>query len=84
MTEETKAVYQMIKTTEYVEDSGLVATYGVSCRSGEEAAGKSQTRENSVANISTRPSFVEELVNRLNNHAAAPVHLKDLIDDYLP
>jgi hypothetical protein len=74
----------MIETTEYVMDSGIVTTYGVSCSSGGAGDGRDQACDQIIPNISTRPSFVEELVDRLNIHNAAPVHLKDLIDDFLP
>ena len=84
MQQTSKIVYKMIESTNYVEDNGMVTTYGVSCGAEKESAGQKPAQSQSVSNISTRSAFVEELVERLNNHAAAPIHLKDLIDDYLP
>jgi hypothetical protein len=84
MTGQQRSVYKMIKTTEYVEDSGAITTYGVSCRAGDDTFSREPADDRIVPNISTRPSFVEELVRQLNDHSAAPIHLKDLIDDYLP
>ena len=69
--------YQMIASTEYVEDSGLVITYGISCRAGQGA-------DQIITNISTRSGFVEDLVDKLNRYGADPVHLKDFIYDFLP
>ncbi|MCL1805519.1 MAG: DUF6514 family protein [Clostridiales bacterium] len=84
MPEQSRVMYQMIETHEYVEDSGMIAAYGVSCGAGATDAGRVRAKGHTIPNISTRSSFVEELVNRLNNHGAAPVHLRDLIEDYLP
>ena len=102
--------YEMIETTEYVEDSGLVTTYGICCREGEDAdddtgvgtgvgagvgkscsAGIGAGANNSgsagyqvVPNISTESDFVEDMIEKLMQNKADPVHLKDLILDHLP
>jgi hypothetical protein len=74
----------MIKTVEYVEESGNVLTYGVCCREAREGQNHRQVKYHVIPNISTKPAFVEELVNRLVTHNADPVHLMELIADYLP
>ena len=121
MSQPSKAIYGMIQTTEYVEDSGLVTAYGICCtKSGlepepcrvsrrkpqqgsmgqameqrmEQAAGQATEqateqatdalRQDIVPNISTDPSFVERIIEALNRLEADPIHLRDLIEDFLP
>lgn len=79
-----KVIYHLVKTAEYyVEDSGMITTYGISCRGGEDLPGSGQAETRTFPDISTKSAFVEELVDRLNNHEADPIHLLDLIEDYL-
>jgi len=76
--------YEMIETTEYVEDSGLVTTYGI-CYHEKEGLGEHGDADyHVVPNISTKSDFVGDLIEKLMHNGADPVHLKDLIDDYLP
>ena len=76
--------YKMICTTSYVEDSGLIATYGISCDSGKESTPGQQSPCQIVEDISTESGFIEALVEKLNQFEADPTHLRDLIEDYLP
>ena len=76
--------YRMITTVEYVEDSGLVASYGIRCQNRHAPNGSDGAQSQDVPNISTRPDFVEELIEKLRHHQADPVHLRDLIEDSLP
>ena len=76
--------YEMIETTEYVEDSGMVTTYGICCREGNGLGASGGTEYPVVPNISTESDFVEDLIEILMQNRADPIHLKDLIDDYLP
>ena len=79
--------YKMIKTCAFVEDSGVVTSYGICCRE-EKNPGNGDNESADVEyqvipGISTKPDFVRELIGKLINHEADPVHLRDLIDDYL-
>ena len=76
--------YQMIMTTEYVEDSGKITAYGIRCRNLRDGGESSQEGEQTIPNISTRPALVRELVDKLNKEDADPVHLHDFIYDFLP
>ena len=79
--------YKLIKTTAHVEDSGLVATYGISCCMDEPDGQRESRRKVSydvVPDISNEPDFVEALVDRLNAYGADPGHLRDLVEDCLP
>ena len=82
MSDRVGVEYHMVKTLGYVEDSGLVASYGIRCESKPEG-GKQGTVCRVVPDISTDPAFVEELVRRLMMHKADPAHLLDLIEDYI-
>ena len=66
------AVYQIVETIIFVEDSGMITTYGLSCD------------KEIIPDISTRSALVEELIDRLNDNEADPIHLKDFIYDFLP
>jgi len=79
-----KIQYRLIKTTEYVEDSGAVAAYGICCREEEKMPNRKRVKFHVVPNISTKPAFVEELIAMLINYEADPIHIMDLIQDYLP
>ncbi|MCL1848059.1 MAG: DUF6514 family protein [Clostridiales bacterium] len=83
MKKASKVVYQLIQTEEYVEDSGLVTTYGVSCREEKAQTGEGGVEYQVIPNISIRRDFVNDLINSLISHQAQPVHLKELIEDYL-
>ena len=85
MAKKKTVTYQMIQTTEYVEDSGYVVAYGISCQTrrgadvstpGEQVA--------AIPGISTQPELVEGMVEMLNLRDADPLHLKDLVYDFLP
>ena len=76
--------YQMIETTSYVEDSGLVTTYGIRYREDEKSRKRKRAEYGVVPDISTESGFVGLLVDKLLAHDVDPVHLKDLIDDHLP
>ena len=84
MQESNSFRYQMVTTSEYVEDSGRVTAYGISFRNRCGAGGGRQENEEIIPNISTRSAFVEELVDKLNKSDADPVHLHDFIYDSLP
>jgi hypothetical protein len=75
--------YQMIRSTAYVEDSGLITTYGISCRADAYASLSSPVDCTMVNDISTRPELIEGFVDMLNVQGADPLHLKDLIYDFL-
>ena len=78
------ARYEIIQTTEYVEDSGLVTAYGIRCRI--DSREKPDTLESCqiIPNISKEQSFVEDLVQKLCDHDADPAHLRDIVLDHLP
>ena len=84
MTQHDMTEYRLIEGAEYVEGSGLVTTYGICCGDDRQVADGSSAEYQAVPHISTRSDFVEELIEKLVSNNAAPVHLKDLIDDYLP
>ena len=84
MSKVNKVRYQIITTTEYVEDSGIVTAYGIGCRKNPEDKGRETDAELIIPNISTRFAFVEELIGKLNSGGADPEHLHDFIYDFLP
>ena len=84
MQESNSFRYQMVTTSEYVEDSGTITTYGISFRNRCEIGGDCQENEEIISNISTRSAFVKELVDKLNRSDADPIHLHDFIYDSLP
>jgi len=75
--------YKMIKTTELVDDIGLVTAYGVCCRDERPERKRQRARYQMITNISTKKSFVAKLVYMLREYEADPIHLQDLIEDYL-
>ena len=82
-----KYQYEIFETKEYVEDSGSVTSYGISCKISPFASdrgGGDTSKHYQVSNISTQSTFVEALVEKLISHDADPVHLVDLIYDHLP
>jgi len=79
-----KARYWMIRTTEYVEDVGSVTTYGIGYQEDAPGDKHGENKYRIIAGISTEPGFVEELVDKLNRHDAAPIHLLDFVYDHLP
>ena len=76
--------YQMIQSTAYVEDSGLITTYGISCRADANASRSAPGDLEAFRDVSTVASLVEKLVDRLNAYSADPLHLKDILYDFLP
>lgn len=79
-----KIQYRLIKTKEYVEDSGTVTAYGICCREDHQTREQRRVQYRIIPNISTEPEFVEELIDKLIRNDADPVHLRELIEDYLP
>ena len=73
--------YTRIKTTEYIDDSGLVETYGICCRVDRQEQGQASCQV--IVNISSAPGFVDDLIDKLNTYGADPIHLQDLIEDAL-
>ncbi|MCL2121558.1 MAG: DUF6514 family protein [Clostridiales bacterium] len=84
MTKPNSIRYEMIQSTEYVEDSGVVTSYGISCREEKQRSGHLSVNVQRIANISTEPAFVQELIEKLICSDADPVHLRDIIEDHLP
>jgi hypothetical protein len=78
---EPAAQYQLIETLETVEDHGAAVAYGIRC---QEIPAEGANVCHEVHNISTRPDFVKRLVEHLINYEVSPVHLIDIINDYLP
>jgi hypothetical protein len=74
----------MIQSSTYVEDSGLVTTYGISCLTDAEASRSTPSGLEMICDISSQSNLVEKLVEALNEHDADPIHLKELIYDFLP
>ena len=77
MTHQTGERYYVTKSTEYVEDSGLVAVYGIRYLD----SGRASIQV--IPGISTDQQFIGELARRLNAYGADPIHLRDLVEDYL-
>jgi len=75
--------YEMITTNEYVEDSGLVTSYGIRCKEVKESSDMREVICQDVSGISARPDFVQNLIDKLIRYDVDPVHLKDVIDDFL-
>ena len=83
MTNHPNIRYELVETTAYVEDSGIVATYGIRCSRDRPDTQEVHEQIQLVANISNQASFVNTLIDQLNTHHADPAHLYDLIEDYL-
>lgn len=77
-----KITYRMVETQSFVEEAGVVTTYGICC---EESTGQDgePVVSRTVPAISTKPGFVEDLVDKLIACGASPVHLMDIIADHL-
>ena len=75
--------YHLVQSQEFVEDSGVVTSYGIRYGKEKEQNNGNRMEPQMFANISIKQDFVESLIDRLINHAADPVHLRDLIDDFL-
>lgn len=71
--------YQYRVTTHrvFVEDAGMVTTYGIAI---DESDG---SRKECMANLSTNFSAVNDLCTRIRDGALAPEHLADVISDWL-
>ncbi len=77
-----KITYRMIETQSFVEEAGMVTSYGICCEeSADQDGGPVISR--TVPDISTQSGFVEDLVEKLIRHEASPVHLMDIIADHL-
>ena len=76
--------YKLIKTTAQVEDSGLVATYGICCRVDKQISEQHEVSYQVIKDISCEPRLVEDLIAKLYQHDVDPLHLPDLIEDHLP
>ena len=69
--------YFVTKSTEFVEGHGLVTVYGI--RYLDSAFAGYQV----IPGISTDQQFVGELACKLNAYGADPIHLRDLVEDYI-
>jgi len=83
MTNQVKVRYHMVETIEYVQDTGPVTSYGIRCEEAPAADDQGVTNYYVIPDISTSSVFVEELIRKLTLHNADPVHLRDLIEDYI-
>ena len=84
MSNTSKYSYEIIETTEYVEECGNVIVYGISCQAKQPSSNCPEgSHRCQVTNISTRPDFVKELLEKLILHDADPVHLTELVCDHL-
>ncbi|MDR1193273.1 MAG: DUF6514 family protein [Peptococcaceae bacterium] len=83
-TSKPKACYQLIETTENFEDYGAAVAYGISYREARPEETERPAVDGEILNISTEQDFVKRLVEDLRRHEVSPVHLMDIIHDYLP
>lgn len=64
-------MYKLVKSKVKNDEGNIFDTYGISCK------------ETVVEDISTDKSSVERLVGLCNELELSPVHLYDVIDDFL-
>jgi hypothetical protein len=83
MTKTIPARYRMVKSMKYVEDTGVIPTYGIGCCVDSSDDLHCFDDYETVSDISTIAGFVENLVKTLNKYDVNPIHLKDLIYDSL-
>ena len=76
-----KIQYQMTETTAYVEDSGFVTVYGICFK--EDAPRRAGNGASAIPNISTSSELVADLVSKLTLYQVSPLHLRDVVEDYL-
>ena len=70
-----KYEYACIEQHLYHEDIGYYTTYGIVLASDTSVK---------VDDVSCNRAFVKQLVSLLNEHQAEPVHLLDIVEDFLP
>ena len=76
-----KVSYKMVETTEYLQEGGAITAYGIHCT--EETTANGEHKEVLIPGISTRMESVKDFVRKLTLYQADPIHLQDLIEDYL-
>lgn len=64
--------YFLIASTYIVEDQSYIG-YGIGCR----------TDNSAFEDISTNPIAIENLINLCNNLKLSPLHLEDVVEDFL-
>lgn len=73
------ASYKVVEQTKEIESVGKCVTYGI-CYTGEGA----ENGENlQIFDISTRRETVERLASFCNEGGASPVHLAEIVSDFL-
>lgn len=67
--------YSLVKSETYIEDYGIVTTFGI----------QTTNLKNNIIikDISTSIEKVNCLVKLCNDNNVSPIHLKDIIDDYI-
>lgn len=65
--------YVSVRQTMYNNDIGIYHTYGIKTNDGRYA----------VADVGTDKEFVEAIVKILNQYAADPLHMTDVIENML-
>lgn len=67
--------YSLVKSEVYIEDHGIVTTYGI----------KTDNLENNIIikDISTSITKVNNLIKLCNDNNVSLIHLEDIIDDYI-
>ena len=86
MTEETAvSVYccDIVCSEIYVEGRGNVTVYGLSIYNADPQAASQKGESCTVENISEDLETVRELKEKAEKYQLFPVHLKDVVDDFL-
>ena len=76
-----KVSYKIVETTEYLQEGGSITAYGIRCT--EETTANGEQKEVLIPGISTRMESVKEFARKLTLYQADPIHLHDLIEDFL-
>ncbi len=83
MSSQVRVKYHVIQTNQYVEDSGMVRSYGICCEELPVIDNDKGALCQVIPDISIHQEFVEELIYKLVLFNADPIHLRDLIEDYI-
>ncbi len=76
--QQLSAIFEKIKSKKDFEDYGTLDVYGILAYWEKDPAHSFR-----VEDISTDSGFVDSLIELLISHNASPIHLRDIVEDFV-
>ncbi len=76
-------ICEIIKNAVFIEDTGFICVYGINMYNSNPVLAKADGEHCRIEGISENLEKVQKLVNRIIKYNIYPIHLKDIVEDFL-